>query len=154
MSKVTPFLWFDGNVDEAVTFYSAIFKNTNVLNISRYGEGAPAPAGTVMSATLEIEGQKLIVFNGGPHFKLTEAFSLFVSCETQDEIDRLWSQLTANGGQPSRCGWLKDRFGLSWQIIPPILMELLQGPDKARAGRVMQAMLKMDKIDIQKLKDA
>jgi predicted 3-demethylubiquinone-9 3-methyltransferase (glyoxalase superfamily) len=147
MGKITPFLWFDNNAEEAIEFYTSIFKNSRILDVSRYPEGAPAPAGTVMTATVELEGQTLMLLNGGPHFKLTEAFSLMVSCETQEEVDELWEKLSA-GGEESQCGWLKDKFGLSWQITPTALMELMGDPDPVKSRRVMEAMLKMKKIDI------
>jgi predicted 3-demethylubiquinone-9 3-methyltransferase (glyoxalase superfamily) len=152
--KITTFLWFDNNAEEAMNLYVSIFKNSKVLSVSRYGEGGPGPAGSVMSGTFQLEGQQFIALNGGPHFKFTEAISLFVSCETQEEVDDLWKKLTAGGGAPSRCGWLKDRFGLSWQIIPNVLGELLQDKDPKKSKRVMEAMLQMDKIDIKKLQQA
>jgi predicted 3-demethylubiquinone-9 3-methyltransferase (glyoxalase superfamily) len=151
MSKITPFLWFDDNAEEALEFYCSVFKNSKVLNTSRYGEGAPRPAGMVMMANLELEGQELILLNGGPEFKFTEAFSLFVSCDGQDEVDWYWSQLSA-GGEESQCGWLKDKFGLSWQIVPADLGKYLGGPDPAGAQRAMQAMLQMRKLDIAALR--
>jgi predicted 3-demethylubiquinone-9 3-methyltransferase (glyoxalase superfamily) len=153
MQKITPFLWFDHQAEEAVQFYTSIFKNSKVENMSRYGEAGPGPAGTVMSATFQLEGQKFMALNGGPHFKFTEAISLFVDCKTQEEVDELWEKLSA-GGEKSRCGWLKDKFGLSWQIIPSVLGELLQDEDDEKSGRVMEAMLQMDKIDINALKQA
>ena len=154
MQKITPFLWFNDNAEEAMNFYVSIFKNSKILNVSRYGEGGPAPAGMVMTASFQLEGQEYMVLNGGPHFKFTEAISLFVSCENQEEVDDLWTKLTADGGEESQCGWLKDKFGLSWQIIPKALGEALGNPDPAKAQRAMQAMLQMKKIDIQKLLDA
>jgi len=153
-NKITPFLWFDNNLEEAINFYTAIFKNSKIVSMSRYGDSGPGPKGSVMGATFELEGQELQALNGGPYFKFTEAISLFVKCETQEEIDDLWEKLTADGGSKSRCGWLKDKFGLSWQIIPPILGELLRDKDPQKANRVMAAMMKMDKIDIKKLKGA
>ena len=153
MQKITPFLWFDGNAEEAVTFYTSILKNSRIVNMSRYGEGAPAPKGTVISATFILEGQEFMALNGGPMFTFSPAISFFVKCETQEEIDTLWEKLSA-GGKKERCGWLKDKFGVSWQIIPPVLGEMLQDKDPQRAQRVMQAMMQMDKIDIQKLKQA
>jgi len=147
MHKITPFLWYNGQVEEAMTLYTSVFRNSKVLST------LPGPGGSLMSATLEIEGQQLIIFNGGPAHKLSPAASLFVNCETQDEVDRLWAKLS-EGGAESRCGWLEDRFGLSWQIIPSILPELLQDPDRAKAGRAMQAMLGMAKIDIAALRKA
>lgn len=153
-NKITPFLWFDNTLEEAVNFYTSVFKNSKVVNMSRYGEGAPLPAGTVMAATFELEGQEFQALNGGPMFRFTEAISFFVKCETQEEIDDLWEKLTADGGQESRCGWLKDKYGLSWQIVPPILGEMLRANDPQKASRVMMAMLKMGKIEISKLKEA
>ena len=153
MPKITPFLWFDNNAEEAIKFYTSIFKNSTVGNISRYGDAGPGPKGSVMTATFEIEGQEFMVLNGGPHFKFTEAISLFVSVDTQQEVDELWEKLSA-GGQKSRCGWLKDKFGLSWQIVPKALGELLGDKDPRKSQSVMKAMLQMDKIDIARLKDA
>jgi predicted 3-demethylubiquinone-9 3-methyltransferase (glyoxalase superfamily) len=153
MPKITPFLWFDNNAEEAIKFYTSIFKNSKVGNISRYGDAGPGPKGSVMTATFEIEGQELMVLNGGPHFKFTEAISMFVSVDTQQEVDELWETLSA-GGQKSHCGWLKDKFGLSWQIVPKALGELLGDKDPRKAQSVMKAMLQMDKIDIARLKDA
>lgn len=153
MQKITPFLWFDGNAEEAVTFYTSTLKNSRIVNMSRYGEGAPAPKGTVISATFILEGQEFMALNGGPMFTFSPAISFFVKCDTQEEIDTLWEKLSA-GGKKERCGWLKDKFGVSWQIIPPVLGEMLQDKDPQRAQRVMQAMMQMDKIDIQKLKQA
>jgi len=148
MQKITPFLWYDGRIEEAANFYTSVFKSAKILS------SMPGPGGTLMSATIQIEGQEFILFNGGPMFKFTEAISLFVSCETQEEIDDLWNKLTADGGEESRCGWLKDKFGLSWQIIPPVLGQLLGHKDREKAGRAMQAMLKMNKIIIADLKKA
>ncbi len=148
MQKITPFLWFDGKAEEAMNFYTSIFKNAKVGSINRMGPGGP-----VMSVTFELDGQKFMALNGGPMFKFTEAVSFYVSCDTQEEIDEKWEKLS-EGGEKSRCGWLKDKYGLSWQIIPPILGELLSNPDPAKSQSVMQAMLQMDKLDIQKLKDA
>ena len=153
MQKITPFLWFDGKAEEAMNFYTSIFKNSKVGKVSRYGEGAPAPSGTVMSATFQLNGQDFIALNGGPMFTFTPAISFFVNCETQEEIDELWEKLSA-GGEKQRCGWLKDKYGLSWQIVPPVLGELLQDKDSQKSKRVMQAMLQMDKIDINKLRKA
>jgi predicted 3-demethylubiquinone-9 3-methyltransferase (glyoxalase superfamily) len=153
MQKITPFLWFDGNAEEAMKFYVSIFKNSKILSVARYGEARPGPAGSVMTGTFQLDGQELMALNGGPHFKFTEAISLFVNCETQEEVDELWEKLSA-GGQKSRCGWLKDKFGLSWQIIPKALGMMLQDKDPAKSKRVMNAMLQMDKIDIKGLKQA
>ncbi|MDQ3111725.1 MAG: VOC family protein [Bacteroidota bacterium] len=146
-TKITPFLWFNGKAGEAADFYTSIFKNSKVLGSS------PGPEG-IMSATVELEGQRLILFNGGPMFKFTEAFSLSVSCETQEEIDEKWEKLIAGGGQESRCGWLKDKYGLSWQIVPPILEKLLSDPDQEKSKRALNAMFKMNKIIIKDLQDA
>ncbi|MEX0750351.1 MAG: VOC family protein [Dehalococcoidia bacterium] len=154
MQTIVPYLWFDSQAEEAMRFYTALFPNSRVGDVSRYGEGMPMPAGTVMSATFELDGQEFVALNGGPMFKFTEAISLFVKCETQEEVDRLWSALTAHGGEESMCGWLKDRYGLSWQIIPNALGKLLGDPDPEKAGRVMQAMLQMRKIDIAGLREA
>jgi predicted 3-demethylubiquinone-9 3-methyltransferase (glyoxalase superfamily) len=153
MQKITPFLWFDNNAEEAINFYSSIFKNSNIVNVSRMGEGGHLPKGTLMSATFELEGQTFMALNGGPHFKFNEAISLFVNCETQQEVDELWEKLSA-GGEESRCGWLKDKYGLSWQIIPTILGKLMQDKDAVKARNVMEAMLKMNKIDIKALEQA
>jgi predicted 3-demethylubiquinone-9 3-methyltransferase (glyoxalase superfamily) len=154
MHKITPFLWFNDQAEEAMSFYVSIFKNSNVGSVSHYGDAGPGPKGKVMSATFTLEGQEFMALNGGPRYSFTPAISLFVSCETQAEVDELWEKLTADGGKPGRCGWLEDKFGLSWQIIPTVLGKLLGGPDRARAQRVMQAMLKMDKLDIAKLQAA
>ncbi|BDZ47248.1 VOC family protein [Naasia aerilata] len=151
---ITPFLWFDDDLEDAIAFYRDIFPNSTVGEVSRYPEGSPLPAGTVLGATFELEGQRFMGINGGPEFPFTEAFSLYVEVETQDEIDRLWTALTADGGEPSQCGWLKDRFGLSWQIVPSRLPELLTDPDPERASRAMQAMLKMTKLDLAALEAA
>lgn len=153
MQKITPFLWFDNQAEEAMNFYCSIFKNSKILSTSRYGEGGPAPAGTLMSGTFQLEGQEFMVLNAGPMFKFNEAISLFVNCETQQEVDELWNKLTA-GGEEGRCGWLKDKYGLSWQIIPTTLGKLLSDPDPEKSSRVMQAMLQMNKINIRALKDA
>jgi predicted 3-demethylubiquinone-9 3-methyltransferase (glyoxalase superfamily) len=152
-NKITPFLWFDQNAEEAVDLYRSLFDDVKVHGITRYPEGSPSP-GTVITIDFEIAGQEVIALNGGPMYQFTEAFSFSVRADSQAEIDRLWEGLTANGGEPSQCGWLKDRFGLSWQIVPPILAELLADPDPARAGRAMQAMLGMTKLDIAGLEAA
>jgi predicted 3-demethylubiquinone-9 3-methyltransferase (glyoxalase superfamily) len=153
MPKITPYLWFDNNAEEAIQFYSSIFKNSKTVNVTRYGEGGPLPKGTLMSATFEVEGQQFMALNGGPHFKFNEAISFFVKCETQEEVDELWEKLS-EGGEEGRCGWLKDKYGLSWQIIPSILGKLMQDEDAGKAKKVMEAMFKMDKIDIKALKQA
>jgi predicted 3-demethylubiquinone-9 3-methyltransferase (glyoxalase superfamily) len=153
MPKITPFLWFDNNAEEAMNFYTSIFKNSKIGKVSRYGDAGPGPKGSVMTATFQLEGQEFMALNGGPQFKFNESVSFFVNCNTQEEVDELWEKLS-QGGQKGRCGWLKDKFGLSWQIIPAGLGELLADKDPAKAQRVMQAMLQMDKIDIEKLKQA
>ena len=154
MQKITPCLWFDGNAEEAVTFYTSVFKNSKVVSVTRCGEAGPWPKGTVLVMYFQLEGQGFIALNGGPQFKFSEAISLSVDCETQAEVDELWAKLTADGGQPSQCSWLKDKFGLSWQIVPRILPQLLADKDPEKAKRAMQAMMQMGKIDIQKLKEA
>lgn len=151
--KITPFLWFDGDAEEAINFYISVFDNSRVISESFYGKDGPGPEGSLMTATFELAGQEFMALNGGPQFKFTEAISLFVKCDGQDEVDDLWSKLSA-GGEESMCGWLKDRFGLSWQIIPEALGRLMGDPDRERAGRVMQAMLKMRKIEVSKLEAA
>lgn len=153
MQKITPFLWFDGKAEEAMNFYVSIFKNSKIANVVRYGEAGPGPKGTVMTATFQLDGQEFIALNGGPQFKFTEAVSFWVSCETQEEIDDMWEKLSA-GGEKGRCGWLKDRYGLSWQIVPPVLGEMLGDKDPEKSKRVMMAMLQMDKINIKTLKQA
>ncbi len=153
MSKITPFLWFDNQAEEAMNFYVSLFKNSKIGNVSRYGEGAPVPAGTVMSANFTLDGQDIMALNGGPQFKFTEAISFFVNCENQAEVDELWNKL-CEGGEPGPCGWLKDKFGLSWQIIPKQLGELMGDPDPEKSRRVMEAMLKMSKIDVPTLQKA
>ena len=153
MQKITPFLWFDNQAEEAVNFYVSIFKNSKVLGVSRYGDAGPGPKGTVMSATFQLDGQTFYALNGGPQFKFTPAISLFVSCETQPEVDELWEKLSA-GGRKDRCGWLQDKYGLSWQIIPKTLGEMMGDKDPQKSKRVMQAMLQMSKIEIAGLKKA
>jgi predicted 3-demethylubiquinone-9 3-methyltransferase (glyoxalase superfamily) len=153
MPKITPFLWFDGNAEEAMNFYVSIFKNSKIVGVSRCGEGGPGPKGTVMTGTFQIEGQEFYVLNGGPLFTFSPAISFFVNCQTQQEIDELWEKLS-EGGEKQRCGWLKDKYGLSWQIIPSVLGELLHGKDAGKSGNVMKAMLQMDKLDIERLKQA
>lgn len=150
--QITPFLMFNDQADEAVNFYVATFKNARIIDANRYGEGGPGPAGTIMSATFELEGQRIMAYNGGPHFSFSEGISLFVSCQTQEEVDDLWGRLSAGGEQ--QCGWVKDKFGVSWQIIPTALMELMGDPDPEKAQRVVQAMLQMTKIDIAGLRRA
>ncbi|MDB4927676.1 MAG: 3-demethylubiquinone-9 3-methyltransferase [Myxococcaceae bacterium] len=152
--KISTFLWFDQNAEEAVTLYTSLFEGSRVVHVARYPEGAPAPAGGVMNITFELAGRRYFALNGGPHYKFTPAISLFVSCVDQEEVDRLWESLLADGGRPDRCGWLQDRFGLSWQIIPKAMMELMGDPDPAKSGRVMQAMMSMSKIDVAALRRA
>jgi len=151
--KITPFLWFDGKAGEAARFYVSLFKNSRIVSVDGGGNSGTGPKGPVMSVIFQLDGQEFIAFNGGPNFKFTEAVSIFVNCETQDEVDDLWEKLIA-GGEKSRCGWLKDRFGLSWQIIPSALGEMLHDKDPAKSQRVMQAMLQMSKLDIGKLRQA
>lgn len=153
MQKIRPFLWFNDNAEEAVNFYVATFKNSKVLSMNRYGDAGPGPKGSVMAATFVLEGQEFLALNGGPKYKFTPAISLFVNCETQAEVDDLWAKLTA-GGREDACGWLTDKFGLSWQIIPSALMRLMGDKDPKKAAKVMQAMLKMVKIDIAALQKA
>ena len=153
MQKVTPFLWFDNQAEEAMSFYVSLFKNSKVLSVSRYGEGGPGPQGTVMTGTFQLDGQEFMALNGGPYFKFTEAISLFVNCETQEEVDELWKKLS-EGGEISQCGWLKDKYGLSWQIVPTALGQMLGDKDPQKSQNVMQAMLQMTKIDIAALRRA
>ncbi len=153
MQKITTFLWFNDKAEEAANFYVSIFNNSKILNASRYGDAGPGPKGQVMTITFELEGQQFIALNGGPTFSFTPAISLFVNCETQQEVDDLWQKLGA-GGREDRCGWLQDKYGLSWQIIPKQLMELMSSKDAEKSKRVMQAMLKMSKIDVDELKRA
>ena len=153
-NKVTPFLWFDNNAEEAATFYVSLFTDSKVGNVARWAKGSPYPEGAVMSVTIELAQQEYILFNGGAHFKLNEAFSLFVSCDDQADVDRYWDALIADGGSPSQCGWLKDKFGVSWQIAPKVLLRLIGDPDAEKAGRAMQSMMQMTKINIAELERA
>jgi predicted 3-demethylubiquinone-9 3-methyltransferase (glyoxalase superfamily) len=153
MQKITPFLWFDNQAEDAARFYVSIFKNSRILGISRYGEAGPGPAGSVMTVRFELNGQEFIALNGGPHFKFTEAISFSIDCKTQDEVDEFWEKLS-EGGEPGRCGWIKDKYGLSWQVNPTALGQMLSDPDQEKAKRVMGAMLQMDKIDIAALQRA
>jgi len=153
MQKITPFLWFDDKAEEAMNFYVSIFKNSKRGRISRYGEAGPGPKGTVMVATFQLEGQDFMALNGGPHFKFTEAISLVVNCESQDEVDAFWEKLS-EGGSKGQCGWLKDKYGLSWQVVPTALGKLMSDPNPEKSKRVMTAMLKMTKMDIQGLQQA
>jgi predicted 3-demethylubiquinone-9 3-methyltransferase (glyoxalase superfamily) len=153
MQKITPFLWFDGKVEEAMNFYVSTFKNSEVLSVNRCGEDGPGPKGTVTSARFQLERQEFFALNGGPHFTFTPAISFFVDCETQQEVDELWEKLS-EGGEKQRCGWLKDKFGLSWQVIPSVLGDLLQDKDPEKSEKVWQAMMQMDRIDIKTLQQA
>ncbi len=153
MSKVTPFLTFNDQAEQAANLYVSLFKNSKILSVNRFGEGAPMPAGTVMTVTFVLDGQEFTALNGGPHFTFEEGFSLYVSCETQAEVDELWEKLSA-GGEKGQCGWLKDKFGVSWQNIPTALGRLMGDKDPRKAQSVMQAMLQMTKIDIAALQRA
>jgi predicted 3-demethylubiquinone-9 3-methyltransferase (glyoxalase superfamily) len=153
MQKITPCLWFDGQAEEAMNFYVSIFKDSKVGTVSRYGDAGPGPKGSVMVVTFQLEGQELMALNGGPQYKFSPAISFMVSCKTQDEVDHLWDKLSA-GGQVQQCGWLQDKFGVSWQIVPTALMELMRDKDPAKSRRVMEAMLKMVKLDIAELRRA
>jgi predicted 3-demethylubiquinone-9 3-methyltransferase (glyoxalase superfamily) len=153
MQKITPFLWFNDKAEEAMKFYTSIFKNSKIKAVTRYGEAGPGKRGTVMTASFLLEGQEFVALNGGPIFTFTPAISFVVNCRTQAEVDRLWDKLTA-GGEPGQCGWLKDKYGVSWQVVPTILVKLLNDRDPAKANHVMQAMLQMKKIDIAALKVA
>jgi predicted 3-demethylubiquinone-9 3-methyltransferase (glyoxalase superfamily) len=160
MQKISPFLWFDHEAEEAAKFYASIFKNSKIGRILRYGEEAAKisstgqPAGSVLTVEFEIEGQKFVALNGGPRFKFNESISFAVNCETQEEVNYFWEKLTADGGEESQCGWLKDKFGLSWQVTPTVLIDMLHDKDSEKAERVMKVMLQMQKIDIEKLKAA
>jgi len=153
MSKITPFLWYDSEAEEAATLYTSLFPSSRIVDVARYGAAGPGPEGTVMTVRFELDGQRFVALNGGPAHPFTEAVSFVVDCTTQDEVDRYWSALS-EGGEAGPCGWLKDRFGLSWQIVPSRLPELLTDPDRATSQRVMQAMLQMKKIDIAALEEA
>jgi predicted 3-demethylubiquinone-9 3-methyltransferase (glyoxalase superfamily) len=154
MHKITPFLWFDNNAEEAMNFYVSLFPNSKITNISRLPEGAPGVTGQVLTASFELNGQEFMILNGGPQFQFNEAISLYVNCKDQAEVDDLWSKLTANGGEEGPCGWCKDRFGLSWQVIPEALGKLMGDPNPAKAQAAMQAMLQMKKIEVAKLEAA
>jgi predicted 3-demethylubiquinone-9 3-methyltransferase (glyoxalase superfamily) len=153
MQKITPFLWFDNNAEEAANFYVSVFKNSKVLSVSRYGDAGPGPKGTVMVAEFQIDGQEFVALNGGPRFKFTEAISFVVNCDTQEEVEYFWERLS-EGGEKSRCGWLKDRFGLWWQVVPAVLGKLMSDSDPEKVKRVTEAMLRMDRIDIEPLQRA
>ncbi|HEX9281104.1 MAG TPA: VOC family protein [Candidatus Udaeobacter sp.] len=158
MQKITPFLWFDDQAEEAAKFYTTLFKNSKISRIFRYNEEAAEktgrPVGSVLTIEFEIEGQKFVALNGGPLFKFNESVSFVINCETQEEVNYFWGKLSADGGEESACGWLKDKFGLSWQVVPTVLIDMLHDSDQEKSGRVMQAMLQMKKIDIKALKDA
>jgi predicted 3-demethylubiquinone-9 3-methyltransferase (glyoxalase superfamily) len=153
MQKITPFLWFDGKAEEAMRFYVSIFKNSKIGAVTRYGDAGPGPKGTVMVATFQLEGQEFIALNGGPQFTFSPAISFVVNCETQEEVDAFWEKL-AEGGEKLQCGWLRDKYGLSWQIVPTVLGEMMQDKDVEKSQRVMKAMLQMTKLDIKRLKQA
>jgi predicted 3-demethylubiquinone-9 3-methyltransferase (glyoxalase superfamily) len=153
MKKITPFLWFDGQAEEAAQYYCSVFKNSRILHTTRYGDAGPGPKGTVMTVVFELDGQQFIGLNGGSLFKFNEAVSFSINCESQEELDEVWAKLTA-GGEEGRCGWLKDRYGLSWQVNPTALGQLLSDPDPVKSKRVMEAMLKMKKIEIAALQRA
>ena len=154
VQSITPFLWFENQAEEAMNFYTSLFEDSKINSVVRYPEGAPGPAGQVMTANFELAGLEFTALNGGPEFKFTEAISFAVNVETQEEVDELWNRLIADGGEESQCGWLKDKFGLSWQIVPNALPKLLSDPDAEKSGRAMQAMLKMKKIVIADLQQA
>ena len=153
MQKIVTFLWFDNQAEEAANFYVSIFKNSKIINTVRYSDAGPGPKGSVMTVTFELAGQQFMALNGGPHFHFSEAISLLINCETQQEVDNLWEKLSA-GGKKDHCGWLKDKYGLSWQVVPSALGKMLQDQDPKKSQRVMQAMLQMDKIDIASLQQA
>ncbi len=153
MQKITPFLWFESKAEEAANFYVSLFKNSKIISITRYGDAGPGQKGSVMLVSFQLEGQDFIALNGGPTYKFSPAISLFVDCQSQQEVDNLWEKLS-EGGKKNRCGWLDDKYGLTWQIVPAVLRELMQDKNPEKSKRVMQAMLQMDKIDIEKLKQA
>jgi predicted 3-demethylubiquinone-9 3-methyltransferase (glyoxalase superfamily) len=154
MPKVTPCLWFDSEGEEAANFYTSIFKNSKILNVSHYGEAGPRPAGTVLTVAFSLDGQEFVALNGGPEFAFNEAVSFQINCETQEEVDEFWNRLTDGGGEPGPCGWLKDKYGVSWQVVPIGLTELLTDPDPGKSQRAMKAMLTMGKIDLEAVKRA
>lgn len=153
MQKITPCLWFDDRAEEAARFYASVFKNSRIGEITHYGQGAPRPKGSVLTVRFHLDGQEFLALNGGPQFKFTEAVSFIVNCESQDEVDLMWEKLS-EGGEKVQCGWLKDKYGMSWQIVPTVLAKMLSDPDPARAERVLQAVLRMKKLDIKGLEDA
>ena len=154
IQKITTYLWFNGNAEQAVEFYTSVFADSRVTNVARWGEGGPGPEGAVMNIVFELAGQQFIALNGGPQFAFTPAISLFVSCESQAEVDELWTKLLAGGGKPNACGWLDDRYGLSWQVVPSALIELMSDPDPKASGRVTRALMGMQKIELARLKTA
>lgn len=154
MQKISPFLWFDDQAEEAAKFYTSIFKQSKIKSIIRCGDAGPGPKGSVLTVTFELEGHEYIALNGGPQYKFNESVSFVVNCKTQAEVDRYWKKLTADGGEEVACGWLKDKYGLCWQIVPIVLLELIASKDAAKSQRVMQAMMNMVKLDIKKLKEA
>jgi predicted 3-demethylubiquinone-9 3-methyltransferase (glyoxalase superfamily) len=154
VQKITPFLWFDNNAEKAVKFYTSVFANSKIGKVMRNGDNGPGPKGSVLVMDFELEGQQFHALNGGPIYKFSPAISLFVLCDDQKEVDRMWSKLTADGGKEVQCGWLEDKFGLSWQIVPKVLMEMIGDKDQAKAGRAMAAMMQMVKFDIKKLQAA
>ena len=154
MPKISPFLWFDTQAEDAARFYVSIFPSSRIVKVARYGDPGPGPKGNVMTVQFELDGQEIVALNGGPLFKFTEAISLSIDCKTQDEVDYFWDKLIEGGGEPSQCSWLKDKFGVSWQVVPEQLPKLLLDPDRAKAGRVMSAMMQMGKIDIAKIEAA
>ena len=154
MQRITPFLWFDEEAEEAMNFYTSVFEDSKVIGVSRYGEAFPGKAGKVMIATFEIEGQRFTALNGGPRFEFNEAISFEIDCETQEEVDYLWESLTAGGGEPGMCGWLKDKYGLSWQVTPIVLFKMLTDPDAEKSGRAMKQMMEMVKLDIAPIQKA
>ena len=154
MPRISPFLWFDTQAEEAAKLYVSIFPRSRIVKVARYGDAGPGPKGSVMTVQFELDGQEILALNGGPHFTFTEAISLSIDCATQDEVDHYWSRLTADGGRPGQCGWLKDKYGLSWQVNLTVLGEMLADPDPKKSKPVMEAMLKMTKIDIPTLERA
>ncbi len=154
MPKITPFLWFNDNAEEAMNFYVSVFRNSKVRGVTRYGDAGPGPKGSVMTANFGLDGQEFVALNGGPQFTFTEAVSFVVHCDSQQEVDYYWDTLTSDGGRPSQCGWLKDKYGLSWQIVPDAMIALLQQKDPKKAQRVMQALMQMTKIDLARLRQA
>ena len=153
MQKITTFLWFDAQAEEAANYYVSMFKNSKILNMSHYGEGGPRPKGSVLVVEFQLDGQKFLALNGGPHFKFTEAISLMVNCETQQEIDEMWEKLST-GGEKSQCGWLKDKYGLWWQVVPTVLSQMLEGKDSEKANRVMKEVMQMNKLDTKRMQQA